>query len=323
MPAISVIIPVYNGEKTIQETINSVLNQTFSDFELIVINDGSQDRTLAIIENIKDCRLQAFSYLNAGLAASRNRGIAQAVGKYISFIDADDLWTVDKLEAQFNAMQRNPEAAVAYSWTDHINELGQFVRRGSHINLTGNVYEKLLELNFLENGSNALICKQALLEVGGFDESLAAAEDWDIFLRLAARYEFVVVSCPQILYRVSPTSMSTKLEKQEAATLQVIEKAFTHAPEYLQILKKRTKSHLYKYLTYKSLEGVPDWKKNLKTARLFWHTLNHEPSLLSRKVTWKIFLRIMLTFFLPTQLAMLVLSKRRQLSNIEDLFISK
>src|SRR3712207_3352824 len=114
MPLISVIIPVYNGEKTIQETIESVLNQTFPSFELIVINDGSHDSTLDIVSSIKDPRIKVFSYPNAGLSASRNRGISVACGEYVSFIDADDLWTPDKLEAQYKALQANPQAAVAY-----------------------------------------------------------------------------------------------------------------------------------------------------------------------------------------------------------------
>src|SRR3712207_5841233 len=98
MSLISVIVPAYKGEKTIQKTIESVLNQTFTDFELIVINDGSQDATLDVVSSIQDSRLKLFSYPNAGISTTRNRGIYHAVGEYISFIDADDLWTPDKLK---------------------------------------------------------------------------------------------------------------------------------------------------------------------------------------------------------------------------------
>src|SRR5574338_867068 len=122
MPTISVILPVYNGEKTIQETIESVLQQTFEDFELIIINDGSQDATLHQVSTLSDARIKVFSYPNAGVSASRNRGIAQAEGEYIAFIDADDLWTPDKLGAQFKTLQTNPQVAVAYSWTNWIDE---------------------------------------------------------------------------------------------------------------------------------------------------------------------------------------------------------
>ena len=322
MPTISVIIPVFNGEKTIQETIQSLLNQTFSDFELIVINDGSKDLTLPIVHNIKDPRLKVFSYPNAGLSASRNRGVHQAAGEYISFIDADDLWTRDKLEAQFKALQANPDAAVAYSWTHYIDESGHFLRRGSYISLSGNVYPKLLELNFLENGSNALIRKQALDEVGEFDESLAAAEDWDIFLRLAARYPFVAVPSPQILYRVSVNSMSANLEKQEAATLQVLERAFTEAPDSLQHLKKLSKANLYKYLTFKSLEGSPERQKAIIGVKFLWHTINNDPSIMRRRIIWDVLLRNAIALLFPPQAALALFTKLERRSNLEDLFSS-
>src|SRR5919202_4312270 len=204
MPLISVIIPAYNAEKTIKQTIESVLNQTFSDFEIIVINDGSQDSTLEIVSSIPDPRIKVFSYPNAGPQKSRNRGWGNASGEYVSFLDADDLWTPDKLEAQLKALQENPQAAVAYSWSDWIDESGQFLRAGGHITVNGNAYEKLLLRDFVESGSNPLIRRQALDKVGDFDQSVTPAEDWDMWLRLAARYEFVTVPSPQILYRISP-----------------------------------------------------------------------------------------------------------------------
>ncbi|MGL5192222.1 MAG: glycosyltransferase family 2 protein, partial [Chroococcales cyanobacterium] len=142
MPTISVIIPAYNAEKTIQETIESVLNQTFPDFELIVINDGSTDRTLEIVSGLTDSRLQVFSFPNSGPQKSRNRGISLATGDYLSFIDADDLWTPDKLERQLQSLQEHPEAAVVYSWTDFIDESGQPLPGGHHFKFTNHVHER-------------------------------------------------------------------------------------------------------------------------------------------------------------------------------------
>ncbi len=280
MPLVSVVIPVYNGEKKIQETIDSILNQTFSDFEIVVINDGSIDSTIEIIEKVSDSRLRLFSYSNTGLAASRNRGLAQASGEFISFIDADDLWTADKLEAQLRALREYPQAAVAYSWTDYINESSQFLHSGRRITATGDVYEKLLVMNFLENGSNPLIRRQALTAVGGFDESLPAAEDWDLWLRLAARYQFVAVQSAQVLYRVSANSMSTNLSRQEAASLQVIERAFSQAPKSLQYLKKHSLAQLYKYLTFKTLEVHPGKQKSIHAAKFLWRCVKYDPAML-------------------------------------------
>lgn len=254
MAKISVIIPVYNGEKTIAETVRSVLSQTFQDFELIIINDGSTDRTLEVISQNDESRIQFYSYSNTGQGASRNRGIDRAKGDYLAFLDADDLWTPDKLEAQLKALESNPEAGVAYSWTDFIDEGGNFLRPGSHLNITGDVLPHLLLTNILENGSNPLIRREAIERVGNFDESLPPAEDWDLYLRLAAVYPFVVVPRSQILYRVYANSASTKVFHLEKVSVKTIEKAFAQTPASLQYLKAHSLANLYKYLTFKSLE---------------------------------------------------------------------
>ncbi|WP_414622130.1 glycosyltransferase [Calothrix sp. CCY 0018] len=277
--SISVIVPVFNGEKTIEETINSILNQTFQNIEIIIINDGSTDATLETIKNISDSRIKVFSYPNAGLSASRNRGIDRAKGEYISFIDADDLWTPDKLELQWQALQSNQEAAVAYSWTDYIDESSKFIKSGRRIKANGDVFSKLLITNFIENGSNPLICKKAL-EIGSFDESLPAAEDKDMWLRLAANYEFVCVEKPQILYRISTTSMSTNLKRQEAASLKVIECAFSYPKaEKLQHLKKQSLSHLYQYLTFKAIEAPPKQTQTLTAVYFWWNWIKNNPAI--------------------------------------------
>ncbi|HEY9905481.1 MAG TPA: glycosyltransferase [Candidatus Sericytochromatia bacterium] len=319
MPLISVIIPVYNGEKTIRETIESALNQTFQDFELIVINDGSQDATLEIVEGFQDSRIHIFSYSNAGQAISRNRGFSQSVGEFIAFLDADDLWTPNKLEAQLQALQANPQSAVAYSWTDYIDEFGEFSRRGSHINVSGDVYKNLLMINFLENGSNPLIRRQALTEVGDFEKLLTPAEDWDMWLRLAARYHFVAVPSPQILYRVYAHSSSFNISKLEAGCLQVINRAFAQAPETLQPLKRDSLANLYKYLTSKALEGPPERRRSLVAALFLGQAIRNDPWLLRAGVLLKVLFKIAVSTLLPSQLAQVLLTKVGKLSDIKAL----
>lgn len=319
MPLISVVVPVFNGEKTIKETIESVLKQTFKDFELIVINDGSQDLTVEVVEKIQDSRIQVYSYPNAGLGASRNRGIDRSTGEYIAFIDADDMWTPDKLEDQFNALKSHPEAAVAYSWTDYIDEYSQFLGKGGHITVNGNIYPHLLLTDLLENGSNPLIRKQAFIEVGNFDESLSAAEDWDMLLRLAIRYHFIAVSSPQVLYRISSNSMSFNILQQERESLKVIERAFNQAPESLQYLKKPSLANLYKYLTYKSLEGTPQRKKGLVAARMLSSAVKNDLSLIQAKVIGKVVFKISVMVLLPPDLAQSVITKFKIFSNTTTL----
>ena len=240
MPKISVIIPGYNSETTIRDTIKSVQQQTFSDFELIVINDGSTDKTAAIVQSILDPRIKLFSYKNGGLPVARNRGIARAKGKFIAFLDADDLWIADKLESQLQALENCPKAAVAYSLTDYINEAGQVIKKGKHKIVDGNVLEELLIDNFIESGSNPLIRKQALEKVGGFDASINTAADWEMWLRLAEQFDFVAVPAVQVLYRISETSMSTNIRNQEIQCLEVINRVFSRISPSLRPLKQKS-----------------------------------------------------------------------------------
>ncbi|QIR40370.1 glycosyltransferase [Tolypothrix sp. PCC 7910] len=316
MPLISVVIPVYNGETTIKQTIESVLTQTFSDFELIIINDGSQDNTLTIIQSLSDNRIQIFSYPNAGLPVSRNRGLSHAVGKYVSFIDADDLWTNDKLESQLKILENNPAADIAYSWTDYIDEQGNFLCHGNHLTFNGNVYEQLLISNFLENGSNPLITRQALIEVGGFDPSLKSAEDWDLWLRLAVRYLFVAVSSPQILYRVSGNSMSANILNMEDACLQVIERAFTQAPESIKNLKLHSVVNLYKYLTCKSLQAPLHRDKSFLGAKFLWKFFIYNPKRLQYlHFTLTLLIKILMIIILPSQWLTALLKNKKNSVN--------
>ncbi|HEY9635336.1 MAG TPA: glycosyltransferase [Coleofasciculaceae cyanobacterium] len=304
MPVISVIIPAYNAENTLHETIESVFNQTFTDFELIVINDDSQDATLEVVEHLQDNRLNVFSYPHAGVSASRNRGLAKASGEFIAFLDADDLWSPDKLEAQLRALQVNPQAAVAYSWTDYIDELGKFLYSGPHISVSGNVYEKLLLGNFLENGSNALIRRETLLKVGGFDESLYGGEEWDLFLRLAAHYHFVAVPHPQVFYRMSTTASSLKISRHEAQCLKVIEQSFNQAPKSLAHLKKQSIANLYQYLTFRVLAAPLERQTGWSAARCLFQAVRNDLSTLRRsRLMLIISLKIVLAILLPPQMA--------------------
>jgi len=280
MSLISVITPTYNAEKTIRETVQSVLDQTFTDFEYLIINDGSTDSTLEIISSFSDPRIKVCSFTNAGLGVSRNRGVEMASGEFITFIDSDDLWTPEKLEAQLRALQEHPKAALAYSWVDHIDASGRFFRQGRHDTNHGDVYAKLLTDDFIGGGSNALIRSKAIKDVGKFDESLTNAQDWDMWLRLAHRYPFVAVPVPQILYRQYPSSMSTNIWGMEKSSMRVIEKGFARLSETHQRLKRKALANRYRYLALRATEGKPERKRGLTAIRYHWLALKNDPSLL-------------------------------------------
>lgn len=316
MPTISVIIPVFNGEKTIQATINSVLQQTFDDFELIIINASSTDSTLEVISHFQDSRVKIFSYSKANVAVNRNRGVEHSVGEFVTFIDADDLWSTDKLEAQYKALLEYPEASVVYSWTNCIDENGKFLRACSYVQHKGDVYDKFLLDDFIGNGSNVMMTRSAFLQVGGFDEALSNAQDTDMWLRLAANYEFTVVTKPQILYRICHNSMSSDIVGLEKSNLQVISRAFANKKaEYLQHLKQDSISNLYKYLSYKVLEATPGQHNTFQAIRILTTTIKTDPSLIFKPIMLKSFIKLMIMTFLPPRLAIKFFNKFTKLSN--------
>ncbi len=289
-PTVSVIIPVYNGAKTIEATVQSVLKQTLTDFELLVINDGSTDETLAVLAGLHDARLRVLSFDNAGVAESRNRGIASAKGYYISFLDADDLWTPNKLSRQIEALERHPEAAVVYSWTDYIDESGRFLRAGWHATAAGSVYGELVQRCFVENGSNVLFRAAVLEQVEAFDSSVVPTEDWDFYLRLAERFEFVCVPEVQILYRVSSTSQSANFLKMEKSGATVLRRTFARSAQRLRPYRAESWAEYYSYLFHRAWQGACDRKSCWIALQLFSRGLLASPKLLHRvamrRVLW-------------------------------------
>lgn len=199
MPTISVIIPTYNRAGMVSEAIESVLSQTYDDRELIVVDDGSTDETEAVVSSF----LPGLIYIHQehqGVSAARNRGIAHARGEYLAFLDSDDLWHKDKLSRQMWFMESHPGALICYT-----NEI--WIRRGVRVNpmnkhrkYSGMIFPYCLPLCII-SPSSALIARGLLDEVGMFDETLTVCEDYDLWLRIAARYPIYFLEDPLIVKR--------------------------------------------------------------------------------------------------------------------------
>ncbi|MBD2103235.1 glycosyltransferase family A protein [Leptolyngbya sp. FACHB-261] len=301
MPVISVIVPAYNAEGTILETIRSVQQQTFTDFELIVVDDGSRDRTLKVLETIEDERLKVFSYENAGAAIARNRGMVQAKGEFIAFLDADDLWTPDKLEAQLRALQQHPEAGVAYSWTEFVDKDGKFLYAQKPVHFEGNVYAQLLLRNFFVCGSIPLIRKAAIDSVGEFDPALKLAHDRDYWQRLAAQWPFVLVPQYQIQYRQSSSSLSANLDFREKYSLLAVEKSYQAAPIELQPLKKQSLANVYQHVARMYLFHRPTTEGVQQAGQRLGEMLHLYPKMLFKRETQKLLLKWSLMRLLSPQ----------------------
>lgn len=311
MARISVIIPLYNAEKTIEDTLQSVFDQTITDLEIIVVNDGSTDTSLEKLKQIPDPRVQVYSFENAGAAVSRNRGFAKSSGEFIAFLDADDQWTPDKLEDQMAALDAHPEAAVAYSWTEFIDESDRLIVKGRAVTVKSReeAYRRLLVGNFLDNGSNPLVRREAIAFINGFDESLEACQDNDFYLRLAQHYGFVTVPKYQIKYRLSSTSMTANTAKWEKNSLRFLELAFASAPASLQHLKPKRLADFYRHLMLRSLEGRPSPSKSWMACMYMVKTLRYQPMLVKQQTSFflKVLAKSLVGLVMPPAMAAFIL----------------
>ena len=193
-PLVSVVIPTYNRWPMITEAIESVLAQTFNAFELIVVDDGSTDNTAHLL-NPCDSRLRVLSQPHNGVAAARNAGVAMSRGKYIAFLDSDDIWARAKLQIQTDFMERN-------SWVDICQTEEIWIRDGLRVNPklrhrkpSGDIFRRSLEL-CLVSPSAVMMTKKLFDLAGGFDESLPVCEDYDLWLRIAVGHPVFLIDSP-------------------------------------------------------------------------------------------------------------------------------
>lgn len=211
MPRVSVIIPSHNCEAFIAQTIDSVLQQTFDDIELLVVDDGSTDRTVGIVQGY-DPPVRLIRQANAGVCVARNRGIREAVGEFICLLDHDDVWFPHKLERQLRAFADNPEAGVVFSsfilWQH--DDRGRFPAPSQFVpgdfpdrldpDYSGWIYHQFL-LDCWMLTSTAMFRAEVFERCGVFDESLPFSEDWDLWLRISRCYPMVKLVRPTTLYR--------------------------------------------------------------------------------------------------------------------------
>ncbi len=197
-PIVSVVIPTYNRGWIIKEAIASVLAQTFPEFELIVVDDGSTDNTPKLLDAYEE--IIVISQVNKGVSAARNRGIAAASGKYIAFLDSDDLWLPEKLFVQLAFFQANPEALVCQTQETWIRNGQRIYPKHRHQKQSGLFFERSLEL-CLVSPSAVMMKKDLFAGVGVFDEELPACEDYDLWLRVGARIPIFLIDEPLVIKR--------------------------------------------------------------------------------------------------------------------------
>lgn len=220
MPQVSVIVPAYNSAAFIRETIGSVVAQTFSDWELLVVNDGSTDDTKHVVSGI-DARVICIDRDNGGIAAARNTGLSLARGQFVAFLDHDDYWHPEKLAAQLSAAQTHDEYGVFYGEFRQWDPIEVPSFADEHLNpgfiderLSGWIYHLLLLTNWVLF-STALFRRKVFEEVGMFDPELPPADDWDLAVRASRKFKFLKLAQPVVLYRQHGAQTSRRVTAKD------------------------------------------------------------------------------------------------------------
>lgn len=285
-PAVSVIIPAYNAADFIGQAIASVLGQTFADFELIVVDDGSTDGMGAVVAQFQDERLGYVYQRNRERSAARNTGIRLARGEFIAFLDADDRWLPQKLARQVARLRANPQVGLVY--------VGGFVEEDGRVffeqkcRFRGDVLGPLLTEDNIVTGSasSAIVRRECFAKVGLFDEQSSVCEDWEMWIRIARHYPFDFVPEPLVRLRVHGGNTQKQAARMAAGTERFFARLLANpslapavAPVRSQVLG------LSQFMQGRAYY----FGRDLPRARgHFWRAIRHTPT---RWQFWQYFLR--------------------------------
>ncbi len=296
MRKVSVIVPVYQVERYIADTISSVIAQTYSNFELLIIDDGSPDRSIEICRQFTDKRIRVISQKNRGLAGARNTGIRHAQGEYFAFLDSDDLWSSQKLEKHITHLENSPSVGISFSRSAFINEMGDFLNTYQMPRLHNIVPFHLLRGNPIGNGSAPVVRREVFEEIKVqanlygivedfyFDESFHRAEDIECWLRIAIQTSWQIEGIPEALtlYRVNSGGLSANLFKQFESWEQVLEKTRSYAPTLIAQSENLSRAYQLRYLARTSVRlrtGDVAVELSHRSLRIYWRILFEEPRL--------------------------------------------
>jgi glycosyltransferase involved in cell wall biosynthesis len=219
-------MPVHNGAAFISKAIGSVLTQTFRDFDLLVIDDGSTDETASVVHSFNDDRVRYFYQGNRGPSAARNTGIQHSAASWVAFLDSDDYWLPKKLEAQLSVARARPQAGMIYC-SAHVcgadgNVLWTYVAT-----VEGRPLDRLLVGNCISGSASSVMLRRDVLDaIGYFDEALPVSEDWELWLRAARATDVAKVDDPLVCIINRPGSIGKRAEQIRDVSIAVADRAF-------------------------------------------------------------------------------------------------
>jgi len=274
---VSVVMPAYNADVYIGEALESVFSQSYEAVEAIVVNDGSTDNTLKIVmeyrEKYRD-RLVVISQPNSGQTRAKNRGLKEAKGDFVAFLDSDDKWAPEKIEKQVELMEFRPELGLCYTKAWKIDELGNtFDYISPSPLLRGKCFEHLVLRNNIV-ASSVMVRRLVFEDVGYYDATLSAAENWDLWTRISKKYEIDYIDEPLTFYRVHSENMSKNFQKMYQARMYFINKHLPADSSDQWILGMRKKALFYAHVSFgKNYFEQPAFQKArkelLKAVRLY------------------------------------------------------
>jgi glycosyltransferase involved in cell wall biosynthesis len=276
----SVIIPTYNRGRFVREAVDSVLNQTFNDYEIVVVDDGSVDDTKEVLASYGN-RIRYIYQTNSGVSAARNRGILSSNGEYVAFLDDDDLWLPRKLELQIKYLDEHPEVGLLFSNTNTATtgeDLRFANKKMSQISKPhrGKVFRELFVENFIPCCS-VVVRRICFDKVGLFDPSLRNAQDYDMWLRIARFFRVDYIDQPLAIYRHHVHSLSHGVEKEIESEILLRKKMISLDPSLLVQFSHQTIKEAY-YRSHVHLGWVQMWKGDLKKARKnYWQYIQLDP----------------------------------------------
>ena len=269
---VSVIVPVYNRERLVGKTLESILGQTYTDVEIVAVNDGSTDGSLAVLmehAGRNRGRITVIDQPNAGQVKAKNRGISAARGRYIAFLDSDDTWEKEKLSLQMPLFRGN--VGLVYCGINEIDGQGHVTRTvPPEPGVRGDVYRHLLIKNRMTGGA-VVVTRESLDEVGLFDESLRAAENWDLWIRISRRFMVDFVDRPLVNYLKHQGNMSNDGGRMAEATLSLLQKHLPVLPPEEPLRSSYMQAYAeYCYTMGVQYFGTGDYREARKMFRNCW-----------------------------------------------------
>ncbi|MEO1039588.1 MAG: glycosyltransferase family A protein [Pseudomonadota bacterium] len=258
-PRFTVVIPVFNAEATLSETIQSVFDQTDPSWELILVDDGSTDESYIICDMAAalDSRVRVIDNVGKGPADARNLGAFAGSGDFIAFLDADDIWTPDRLQRMAAGFAARPSAGCLFSRVRLIDAESEM-----EVGITPHIFrlmsEDLLGEFAITTSSNLVFRRKAFTAIDGFDPDMSAAEDQDIVLRLTCLTSWTVKGLDAVLltYRLNTASLSAQLETMEAGWKHLIAKADCFAPLLVRSARRRASALFYRQHALRAVRGI-------------------------------------------------------------------